>query len=157
MRHEAAGRRRRIGTGSGGGSHALRLREAGLKEEIVMATVQEPTFLYELVLPPTADVLERVSSAVGHRALPGAEALLRDGGMRFECEIGAGEVAPTLLSIARLRDCAIPRSRMPRLRRNRPGRPGTGCSAKCAAGVRVSGSSPIGHHASDSGETDRRW
>lgn len=85
--------------------HVLRLRRAGLEAEIVLATVQEPTFLYEMVLPPTADVLERVTGAVGHRDLAGAEALLRDAGVPFECEIGAGEVAPTLLSIARARGC----------------------------------------------------
>lgn len=85
--------------------HVLRLREDGLKAEIVLATVQEPTFLYEMVLPPTSDVLERVSGAVGHRALESAEALLRDGGAPFEHEIGSGEVAPTLLSIARARGC----------------------------------------------------
>lgn len=85
--------------------YVLRLREAGLEAEIVLAAVQEPTFLYEMVLPPTADVLERVSGAVGHRALASAEALLRDAGVPFECEIGAGEVAPTLLSIARAHGC----------------------------------------------------
>jgi len=85
--------------------YAVRLREAGLKAEIVLATVQEPTFLYEMVLPPTSDVLERVSGAVGHRALEGAEALLREAGGPFEIEIGSGEIAPTLLSIAQARDC----------------------------------------------------
>lgn len=82
----------------------LRLREAGLQAELVLATVQEPTFLYEMVLPPTSGA-RRVSGAVGHRALAGAEALLRDAGVPFECDIGAGDVAPTLLSIARARRC----------------------------------------------------
>lgn len=85
--------------------HALRLREAGLQAEIVLATVQEPTFLYEMVLPPTADVIERVSGAVSHRALEGAEALLREAGVPFEREIGSGEIASTLLSIARAQRC----------------------------------------------------
>lgn len=71
----------------------------------MLATVQEPTFLYEMVLPPTADVFERVSGAVGHRALAGAEALLREAGVSFEREIGSGEVAPTLLSIAQAHGC----------------------------------------------------
>lgn len=43
--------------------HALRLRDAGLNADLVLATVQEPTFLYEMVLPPSADVLERMSGA----------------------------------------------------------------------------------------------
>ncbi len=85
--------------------YALRLCEAGLKAEIVLATVQEPTFLYEMVLPPTSDVLERVSGAVGHKALGDAESLLRETGVPFEIEIGSGEIAPTLLSIAQARGC----------------------------------------------------
>ena len=85
--------------------HALRLREAGLKAEIVLANVQEPTFLYEMVVPPTSEVLERVSGAFGHHALTGAEALLREAGVPFEHEVGSGEFAPTLLSIARARGC----------------------------------------------------
>jgi nucleotide-binding universal stress UspA family protein len=85
--------------------YALRLCEAGLKAEIVLATVQEPTFLYEMVLPPTSDVLERVSGAVGHRALSDAELLFREAGVPFEIEIGSGEIASTLLSIAQAHGC----------------------------------------------------
>jgi nucleotide-binding universal stress UspA family protein len=48
--------------------HALRLRRAGLQASFVLATVQEPTFLYEMILAPDAEVLERVTGAVGSRA-----------------------------------------------------------------------------------------
>jgi nucleotide-binding universal stress UspA family protein len=37
--------------------HALRLRRAGLQASFVLATVQEPTFLYEMFLAPDAEVL----------------------------------------------------------------------------------------------------
>lgn len=73
--------------------------------QFVLATVQEPALLYDMVLPPTSDVLERVSGAVGHRALEGAEALFRAAGLPCEYGIGSGRVAPTLLSIARARGC----------------------------------------------------
>lgn len=85
--------------------HALRLREAGLRAELVLATVQEPTFLYEMVLPPNADVLERMSGAVGNRALEGAEALLRAAGVTFEREIGSGDPAQTLIDLAGRHGC----------------------------------------------------
>jgi len=85
--------------------HALRLREAGLNCALVLATVQEPTYLYERVLAPTADVLERVTGAIGHRALESAEALWHRAGVPFEIEIGSGEVAPTLLALARDLGC----------------------------------------------------
>lgn len=85
--------------------YALRLRDAGLKADLVLATVQEPTFLYEMVLPPNADVLERMSGAVGNRALEGAEALLRAAAVPFEREIGSGDPAQTLIELAGRHGC----------------------------------------------------
>lgn len=55
--------------------HALRLRREGLQADFVLATVQEPTYVIEMMIAPSAEVLERVTSAVGIRALAGAEAL----------------------------------------------------------------------------------
>lgn len=80
--------------------HALRLRDAGLQADLVLATVQEPTFLYEMVLPPSSDVLERLSGAVGAQALEAAEALLQSAGVPFQREIRSGEPAQTLVATA---------------------------------------------------------
>lgn len=85
--------------------HALRLREEGLAATYLLATVQEPTYLYEMVLAPDADVLERVSGAVGSRALAGAEALFEQAGVPFEREIGSGDPAATLVDIAQRHAC----------------------------------------------------
>jgi nucleotide-binding universal stress UspA family protein len=85
--------------------HALRLRQEGLAATFVLVTVQEPTYLYEMVLAPDADVLERVSGAVGSRALAGAEALFNAAGVPFEREIGSGEPAPTLVDLAESHGC----------------------------------------------------
>jgi nucleotide-binding universal stress UspA family protein len=49
--------------------HALRLVRDGLRAEFVLANVQEPTYLYEMVLAPDAEVLERVSGAAGAHSL----------------------------------------------------------------------------------------
>ena len=57
--------------------HALQLARDGLRTEFVLATVQDPTYLYELMLAPDANALERVTGAVGSRALAGAEALFQ--------------------------------------------------------------------------------
>jgi nucleotide-binding universal stress UspA family protein len=57
------------------------------------------------VLPPDSDVLEKVSGAVGGRALEGAEALCVEAGMPFEREIGSGEPAPTLIHITERTHC----------------------------------------------------
>ncbi len=85
--------------------HALHLKRVGLKASFVLATVQEPTYLYEMVLAPDADVLERVSGAVGSRALEGAEALFNAAGVGFEREIGSGLPANTLIEIAERYGC----------------------------------------------------
>ncbi|MBA4262005.1 MAG: universal stress protein UspA [Comamonadaceae bacterium] len=85
--------------------HALHLARAGLRADIVLATVQQPTFFYEMVLAPDADVLERLSGAVGGRALAPAQALLDAAGVPYTHEIGSGEVAPTLVEIAESQGC----------------------------------------------------
>lgn len=86
--------------------HALQLLHEGLRTDIVLAAVQEPTYMYEMVLPPSADVLERLGGAVGARALAGAEALLAQAGVAYTREIGSGEAAPTLVEIAERHGCA---------------------------------------------------
>lgn len=85
--------------------HALRLRQEGLNATFMLATVQEPTYLYEMVLAPDADVLERVTGAAGSRALAGAEALFDAAGIAYEREIGSGEPAPALIEMAERHGC----------------------------------------------------
>lgn len=87
--------------------HALNLRREGLQTGFVLATVQEPTYVYEMILPPDADVLERMSGAVGARALEGAEALFNAAKCPFEREIGSGDPAQTVLDIAARYGCAL--------------------------------------------------
>lgn len=85
--------------------HALRLRQQGLDARFLLATIQEPTYLYEMILAPDADVLERVSGAVGSRALAGAEALFAAAGVPFEHEIGSGDPAASLIEMAERHRC----------------------------------------------------
>jgi nucleotide-binding universal stress UspA family protein len=84
--------------------HALEFVRDGLRVAFVLATVQEPTYLYEM-LAPDAEVLERVSGAVGSRALAGAEDLFDAAGVPYEREIGSGEPAATLLELAGRLEC----------------------------------------------------
>ena len=85
--------------------HALHLQREGLRASFVLATVQEPTYAFELMLAPDADVLERVTGAAGARALKSAEALFEAAGSAFEREIGSGDAAQMLLEIAQRCGC----------------------------------------------------
>ncbi|MFH1815941.1 MAG: universal stress protein [Pseudomonadota bacterium] len=84
--------------------YGLEFVRDGLRVEFVLATVQEPTYLYEM-LAPDAEVLERVSGAVGSRALAQAEALFEAAGVPFEREIGSGEPAAKLVELAQRHEC----------------------------------------------------
>lgn len=83
----------------------LQLARDGLRTEFVLATVQDPTYLYEMVLAPDAEVLERVSGAVGARSLTAAEELFKTAGVAYEREIGSGDPANTLIDIAQRYGC----------------------------------------------------
>lgn len=85
--------------------HALHLQRAGLQAHFVLATVQDPVYLYEMVLAPDADVFQRVSGAVGSRALEGAEALFREAGVPYDREIASGDPAQMIIEIAARHGC----------------------------------------------------
>ena len=85
--------------------HALHLVRDGLRAEFVLANVQEPTFLYELVLAPDAGVLERASGAAGAHALEAGEALMREAGIDYERELATGDPAHTLVEIVERYGC----------------------------------------------------
>ena len=85
--------------------HALQLKREGLNASFVLVSVQEPTYLYEMVLAPDADVLERVSGLVGSRALEGAEALFKAAGEPYEREIASGFAANALIEVAERYGC----------------------------------------------------
>jgi len=71
--------------------HALRLRADGLSAQFVLANVQEPANLYELMTAHDPEVLQQVSEGAGEHLLEGAEALLRAAGANWEREIASGD------------------------------------------------------------------
>ena len=78
---------------------AVRLVREGLQASFVVANVQEPTTLYELLLAHDAEVLERVSGAAGSHSLEAGEMLLKKAGIAYEREIGSGDPAHTIVEI----------------------------------------------------------
>ena len=61
---------------------AIRLAREGLPLECVLANVQEPATLYEMVVAHDPAVLHEVSDAAGAHAIEPATALLRAAGFR---------------------------------------------------------------------------
>ena len=87
--------------------HALRLVHAGLRASFVLANVQEPATLYEVVVAHDAEVIEHVSAAAGAHALEAAQALLRAAGVEFESEVGSGDPGHVLVEIGENYGCDL--------------------------------------------------
>jgi len=81
-------------------AHALYLHQEGLRAGFVLAAVQEPIYGIEMMLPANASLVDRLSGAMGERALAEAATLCKAAGLTFEREIASGDPAPVLLDIA---------------------------------------------------------
>jgi len=86
---------------------ALRLVREGLKASFVLANVQEPATLYEVMVAHDADVLQRVSGSAGEHLLAGAEALLSEAGLEHEREVASGDPGHTLVDIVERFECEL--------------------------------------------------
>jgi nucleotide-binding universal stress UspA family protein len=78
---------------------ALQLIQDGLRASLVLANVQEPATLYELLLAHDPQVIEQVSAKAGLHLLEPARALVRAAGVEHEIEVAAGDPAHTLVDI----------------------------------------------------------
>jgi len=78
---------------------ALRMVREGLQASLVLANVQEPATLYEMLLAHDPEVIDQVSAKAGLHLLEPAQALVRDAGVPFEIEVASGDPAHTLIDI----------------------------------------------------------
>ena len=78
---------------------ALRMIDEGLRATLVLANVQEPATLYEMLLAHDPEVIERVSAEAGLHLLEPARALAREAGVEHEIEVARGDPAHTLVDI----------------------------------------------------------
>ena len=76
--------------------HALRLVGNGLSASFVLANVQEPANLYEMMTAHDPEVLRQVSSGAAEHLLAAAEPLLAAAGVSWEREIASGDPGPVL-------------------------------------------------------------
>lgn len=85
--------------------HAIRLVRDGLRAEFVIANVQEPSSLYEMMVVHDPDALQRMALEAGQHQVAAAAALLEDAGIAHEVEIVSGEPANTLVDLAENFQC----------------------------------------------------
>ena len=79
---------------------ALRMIGEGLRASLVLANVQEPATLYEMLLAHDPEVIEQVSAEAGLHLLEPARALARQAGVEHEIEVARGDPAHTLIDVA---------------------------------------------------------
>ncbi|HSM21960.1 MAG TPA: universal stress protein [Rubrivivax sp.] len=79
--------------------HALALLRQGLSASFVLANVQEPPSLYEVVTAHDVQVIDQVREAAGADLLAPAEALLTGVGAQGESEVAGGAPATLLVEL----------------------------------------------------------
>ena len=86
---------------------AIRMVLAGLRADAVLANVQEPANLYELLMAHDPEVISRVSAEAGMHALQSARELLDAAGITYECEVAMGDPAHTIVDISERFACDL--------------------------------------------------
>lgn len=85
----------------------IRMAADGLETQVVLANVQEPASLYELMVAHDPVVIEQVSAAAGANTLQAAQALLDAAGLACETEVASGDPAHTLVDILENYGCDL--------------------------------------------------
>lgn len=86
--------------------HALHLRAQGLAAGLVLANVQEPASLYEMLTVRDPQRLVGLSASAGDHSLQAARQLCDAAGVDYEFEVASGEPAHTLVDIAERYGCS---------------------------------------------------
>ena len=85
----------------------IRMAGAGLETSVVLANVQEPATLYELVVAHDPQVIEQVSLAAGAHTLQAAEALLQQAHIAYQSDVASGDPAHTIIDILERFQCDL--------------------------------------------------
>jgi nucleotide-binding universal stress UspA family protein len=87
--------------------HALRLVRDGLKASFVLANVQEPSSLYEMMVVHDPQALRRMATEAGEHAVAPADKLLTEADIDHTTEIVSGDPAHRLLDIIGEEQCNV--------------------------------------------------
>lgn len=79
--------------------YGLRLVQNGLQACFVLANVQEPATLYEIVVSRDSDLIAEASIQAAEHLMAPALAMLEAAGLACETEVGMGDPAHTLVDI----------------------------------------------------------
>jgi nucleotide-binding universal stress UspA family protein len=85
--------------------HALVLIRNGLRADLVLANVQAPASLYEIVVAHDPDVIKNVSADAGAYLLETAREMCRKAGVAFESEVVSGDPVHALCELAERYGC----------------------------------------------------
>jgi len=85
--------------------HALGLVQNGLRASAVLANVQEPASLYELVVSRDPQRIAAASEEAGEHLMGPARALLDAAGLAYETAIGVGDPGHTLVDLIETTGC----------------------------------------------------
>ena len=84
---------------------ALRMVRGGLRADIVLANVQAPPSLYEVVVAHDAEVIREVSEAAAAHSLEAAQVLLRTAGVPHTTEVDSGDPGHVIAEMAERLGC----------------------------------------------------
>ena len=79
--------------------YAIELVRNGLRTTCVLANVQAPGTLYEVLVAHDAEVVDDVRARAGVHLLEGGEKLLTEAGIEYEIEVASGDPAHALVDI----------------------------------------------------------
>ncbi|HSH89503.1 MAG TPA: universal stress protein [Ramlibacter sp.] len=86
--------------------HALDLRAQGLQASLVLANVQEPPSLYEMLTVRDAERIAGIGAGAGEHLLEAARQLCDASGADYEFEVASGDPAHTLVDMAERYGCS---------------------------------------------------
>lgn len=85
----------------------LRMAQDGLQINVVLANVQEPANLYEVLVAHDPELINRVSAQAGLHAMTAAKELLDAAKVTYEREVAKGDPAHTIIDIAERFECEL--------------------------------------------------
>ena len=86
---------------------AIRLADGGLNTSVVLANVQEPASLYEMVTLPDPAALDDTSYAAGEHVLQAAQQLLEQAGIPYATAVATGDPVHALVDLIEEQGCEL--------------------------------------------------